>query len=124
MVDSEIFERWVGETVESLPPFFKDRIDNVLFVVEALPDPEVQAAHPGCLLGLYQGVPLTERSVWHTGPSFPDMITLYQVNIEAICKTEADIKRQIQETVLHEVGHYFGLSEAQMDAIEVEWLKR
>jgi len=122
MISQGLFERWVEETVESLPPFFRERIDNVLFVVEEQPDPELGFEDAGDLLGLYQGIPLPERSVWQENPIYPDVITLYKKNIEAICQTTAQIKRQIAETVLHELGHYFGLDETEMDAIEAQWL--
>src|SRR5574337_932583 len=117
MVSFEAFERWVEETIRSLPDFFKDRIDNVAFVIEDEPDSSVLEEHPRDLLGLYQGVPLPERSVWQDFPTLPDVITLYKKNIESICDDEAEAKRQIAQTVLHELGHYFGLSEEEMDVI-------
>lgn len=120
-VDRETFERWVNEAIEGLPPFFRERIDNVLFVVEDRPDPEIEAEHGGRLLGLYQGVPRPERSVWQAGVGTPDVITLYQRNIEAICPTAAEVKRQVYQTVLHELGHHFGLNEAELQAIEARW---
>lgn len=121
-VSPETFERWVGEAIDTLPVFFKGRIDNVLFVVEDTPDPEVGLEDSEGLLGLYQGVPLTQRSVWQDEPGYPDVITLYQKNIEAICQSSAQVQRQIAETVFHELGHYFGLDEDEMDAIEAQWL--
>jgi len=122
-IDRETFERWVGETVDALPPFFGDRIDNVLFVVEDVPPPEVESDFGEMLLGLYQGVPLPERTVWQTVMQ-PDVITLYQRNIESICRDRDEVRRQIQETVLHEVGHYFGLDEDELERIEAEWIDR
>jgi len=122
-VSLEVFERWVEETLRALPAFFRQRIDNVLFVVEDVPAPEVQRLHPGRLLGLYHGIPVPQRSLWHEGPTFPDEITLYKKNIEAVCRDEDELKRQIQQTVLHELGHYFGMDEAQMDAVEATWRK-
>jgi len=123
MVSDEAFDQWVAEAVESLPPFFKDRIENVIFVVEDKPDPDVEPEHPEDLLGLYQGVPLPERSVFEDGLPLPDVVTLYKNNIEAISADEAEVRRQIYETVFHEIGHYFGLDEDQMDAIEAEWAR-
>lgn len=121
MVSQAAFERWVEEAIESLPAFFRDRIQNVAFVVEDEPSPEVLEEHPRDLLGLYQGVPLPERSVWQDVPPLPDVITLYQKNIEAACRTPAEVKREIALTVMHELGHYFGLSEEEMDAVEAQW---
>jgi len=122
-VSQATFERWMEQTISDLPAFFKARIDNVLFVVEDVPDSEVQREHPQRLLGLYRGVPLPERSVWHQGPAYPDVITLYKRNIERICHDERELKRQIKQTVLHELGHYFGMDESQMDVVEANWLK-
>ncbi|HEY5596840.1 MAG TPA: metallopeptidase family protein [Candidatus Bipolaricaulota bacterium] len=121
MVSQATFERWVGEAIGSLPAFFTERIQNVAFVVEDVPSPEVLEEHPQDLLGLYQGVPLPERSVWQDLPPMPDVITLYQKNIESICRNQAEVKRQIALTVMHELGHYFGLSEEEMDAVETRW---
>lgn len=121
MVSQETFERWVEEAIGSLPAFFTERIQNVAFVVEDEPSPDVLEEHPQDLLGLYQGVPLPERSVWQDLPPMPDVITLYQKNIESICRTQAEVKRQIALTVMHELGHYFGLSEEEMEAVEARW---
>lgn len=117
-IDRETFERWVAEAVDDLPPFFRERIQNVLFVVEDRPPPELAGGRT--LLGLYQGVPLPQRTVWQDVGQ-PDVITLYQRNIEAICRTPAQVRRQVRETVLHEVGHYFGLDEDELQAIEEAW---
>lgn len=119
MVSQEQFDLWVNETIVDLPPFFKDRIENVLFVVEDKPDASVKFSDD--ILGLYEGIPLPERSVSQDGFIFPDVITLYKKNIEAISRNEDEIKQQIKETVWHELGHYFGLDENQMDEIERQW---
>ena len=69
------------------------------------------------LLGLYQGVPLTARGSWYgTMPVVPDKISLYQKNIEAQCSTEEEIEDKIYEVLLHEIGHYFGMSEDEIRA--------
>ncbi len=70
----------------------------------------------GLLLGVFEGVPATERSVW-TIPAAPSRIVLYQKNIEAVCSTEDEVREQVRLTVLHELGHYFGMTEDQLEDI-------
>jgi predicted Zn-dependent protease with MMP-like domain len=107
------FERLVWEAVESLPRFFQDRLQNVVIVVEDHPDPPDDT-----LLGLYHGVPLPERSVFSEQIQ-PDVIYIFQENIEALAGGDPDeIRRQIRITVIHEIGHYFGLDEDQLAALE------
>jgi predicted Zn-dependent protease with MMP-like domain len=65
------------------------------------------------LLGLYHGIPLTNRSVQHSG-TLPDRITIYKKNIEAYCDSRAEIVDQVRRTVLHEIGHHFGLGEGDL----------
>jgi len=65
------------------------------------------------LLGLYTGVPLSERSVWSSYP-MPDFIAIYQKNIERICRTDREIVDQVRKTVMHEIGHYFGMEEDEL----------
>jgi predicted Zn-dependent protease with MMP-like domain len=109
------FERLVWEAVESLPRFFQDRLQNVVIVVEDRPDPPDDT-----LLGLYHGVPLPERSVFSEQIQ-PDVISIFQKNIEAIAGGDPDeIRRQIRITVIHEIGHYFGLDEDQLAVLEDE----
>lgn len=78
--------------------------------MEDLPPKEMESQ--GLLLGLFHGVPRTEKSVFSS--SLPDRIFLYQRNIEAVCASEVELYRQIRATLLHEVGHYFGLSEHEL----------
>jgi len=66
------------------------------------------------LLGVFIGVPKTKKMPYHTAISLPDRIELYQKNIEALCHTPEEIKKQIQDTIKHEIGHYFGLSEREL----------
>jgi len=113
------FEELVGEAVASLPQFFKERLENVVIIVEDWPGPEIQERFRGRLLGLYHGVPRPQRTVWAQYPS-PDMIYIYRKNIEAICRTEEEIKAQVRETVIHEIGHYFGLTDADIEHLQRE----
>jgi len=109
---SERFTELAQQAVAALPPFFQEKLENVAIIVEDLPSPELAAEHPGqLLLGLYQGVPRSQRSVWNSYP-YPDVISIYQRNIEAICHSEQQIMQQVRQTVMHEIGHYFGFDEA------------
>jgi len=97
---------------------FTEKVDNVHIVVEDYPSEEELDRVGGkrdSLLGLYQGVPLPYRGTWYgAAPVVPDTITLYQKNIEAVCKDEAEIERRIVEVLFHELGHYFGMNEKQV----------
>ncbi len=104
------FEALVAQALNGLPRAFRKKLTNVAIIVEDLP-PE-GAECEGLLLGLFHGIPRTEKSVFFSSP--PDRIFLYQRNIEAICTSEAEVRRQIRTTLLHELGHYFGLSEDEL----------
>ena len=104
------FEALVREALHDLPKVFRDKLTNVAIIVEDLPPEELERR--GLLLGLFHGIPCTEKSVFYSSP--PDRIFLYQRNIEAACGSEAEVRRQVRATLLHEVGHYFGLSEEEL----------
>jgi predicted Zn-dependent protease with MMP-like domain len=106
-VDPERFEEMVGSALDSLPAEFADLMKNVAVVVEHGPGPRG-------LLGLYQGVPLTSRTTTGYAGVLPDKITIYQRAICAICSSEAEVVEQVRRTVIHEVGHYFGISDARL----------
>jgi predicted Zn-dependent protease with MMP-like domain len=115
------FERLVVEATALIPKRFRREMKNLAVVVEDEPAPELLAEleiePPDSLYGLYQGTPLTERT-WGFGNSLPDKISLFQKPIEEDCEDEDDIRSVIGETLIHEVGHYFGLSEEEIEAIE------
>jgi predicted Zn-dependent protease with MMP-like domain len=112
----ETFIKVVEEALDSLPQEFRSRIRNVAVLVEDLP-PNQLSPHAGqprkLLLGIFHGVPTTKKSVFDL-PRGPDHIVLYQKNIEAVCSTEAEVREQIRRTVIHELGHYFGMDENQL----------
>ena len=114
----EKFEDIADKVYDSLPKLFGDKIDNVHISVEDYPSEEMmQATHSGrtSLLGLYQGIPLNHRGTWYgTSPTTPDKIYLFQSNIEAVCKNDEEISHRIKEVLLHEIGHYFGMSESEI----------
>ncbi len=113
----EEFSQVVREALADLPSALETYMENVCVDVEDLPDAEACAAgesdDPRDLLGLYIGVPLTERSV-EDGPHLPDRIVLYQRNLESLCRSRKQLIREIRKTVFHEVGHHFGLDEDEL----------
>jgi predicted Zn-dependent protease with MMP-like domain len=106
-VDAAAFEQMVATALDSLPAEFATLIENVAVLVEHGPGPRG-------LLGLYEGVPLTRRTTTSYAGVLPDRITIYQRAICAICDTEAQVVEQVRRTVIHEVGHYFGISDERL----------
>ena|SRR3990167_8531303 len=102
------FERLVRRALATLPEEFRSRLENMVVVIEDEPPKNMRGT-----LGLYEGVPLTERSL--EAINLPDRITLFRRPIERACRTEKDIEAEVRLTVLHEVGHYFGLEESQLE---------
>ncbi|NQT46138.1 MAG: metallopeptidase family protein [Candidatus Omnitrophica bacterium] len=113
----EDFEALVAESIDELPEEFIGRFENIDFVVEDRPSKDLVARlglRSDCsILGLYHGVPLKRRTHYY-GAVLPDKITIYQKNIEIHCKTDGEIKHQIQKTVIHEVAHHFGMTEGEI----------
>ena len=93
--------------LDSLPPELGRAMSNVSIVFEDEP-PDGQP-----LLGLYQGVPLTRRTSGYAG-ALPDKITIFQGNLEAICRTDAEIREEVRKTVLHEIAHHFGIDDSRL----------
>lgn len=105
-VSGERFEELVSDALDSLPPEFASRMDNVALVVEdGTPD--------STLLGLYQGIPLTKRTLDYAGVA-PDQITIFRLPILSRSSSEAEVQEQVRRTVLHEVGHHFGISDRRL----------
>ena len=120
-MDRESFERLVARAVDDLPEEFLTRLENIDIVVEDRPTPD-QLLHLGLeqaetLLGLYEGVPQTERG-WHYGLVPPDKITIFQRSIEAKCRYGGNISAEIQRVVKHEIAHHFGISDARLKQLE------
>ncbi len=115
------FERLVTEAITLIPKRFRREMKNVALVVEDEPSlellEEMEIEPPDSLYGLYQGTPLTERGATF-GNTLPDRITLFQKPIEEDCEDEDEVRAVIGETLIHEVGHYFGLSEEEIEEIE------
>ena len=105
------FEEMVTAALDGMPEEFGKLMRNIAVTVENNPGPRG-------LLGLYQGVPLTSRTSQYGGV-LPDRITIYRLAICAICTTEQEVAVQVRRTVIHEIGHYFGLSDARLH--ELGW---
>ena len=115
------FERLVAEAVTLIPKRFRREMQNLALIVEDEPSPqllaEMEIEAPDSLYGLYQGTPLPERSSGY-GNHLPDVITIFQRPIEEDCDDEDEVRAAVGETLIHEVGHYFGLSEEEIEEIE------
>ncbi len=115
------FEKLVAEAITLIPKRFRREMTNIAVVVEDEPSAELleemEIEPPDSLYGLYQGTPLTERT-WGYGNALPDRVTLFKTIIEEDCDTDDDVRDAIAETLIHEVGHYFGLSEEEIEEIE------
>ncbi len=117
----EEFQVVVEEAIDQLPDEFRDHLKNVEVVIQDWPDSyqkskmkqKYATERKFILLGLYEGVPLKHRSVFQT-PGLPDRITLFRKTIEQYCSTHEEMVDQIQRTFLHEIGHYFGLSDKRL----------
>jgi len=105
------FEEMVEAALDGLPERLGRLMSNVAVMVQHEPGP------PG-LLGLYEGIPLTSRTTGYAGV-LPDRITIYRLAICAVCQTEDDVIDQVRRTVVHEVGHHFGISDARLS--ELGW---
>jgi predicted Zn-dependent protease with MMP-like domain len=117
--DRETFEALVDDAIEDLPQDIRNWLDNVAIVVGERPTRE-QLAEAGLhrgdlLLGLYVGVPRTRRGFTY-GEVVPDKIVIFQQPIEQICRTPDEIREQVRRTVLHEIGHHFGMDEGELRA--------
>jgi predicted Zn-dependent protease with MMP-like domain len=117
----EVFERLVADALSGIPRRFRDAMTNIAISVQDEPSRallrEMEIEPPDTLFGLYQGTPLTERR-WDHGNSLPDRILLFQGPHEREAEDEDDLIASIGETLIHEIGHYFGLSEEEIEEIE------
>ncbi|KPK64724.1 hypothetical protein AMJ83_00590 [candidate division WOR_3 bacterium SM23_42] len=110
-MERDKFTELVREALDSLPSIFRKKLKNIQVVVED--EPVAQNS----LLGLYQGVPFKHRGIWY-GNVLPDRITLFKKNIERVSRTEDEIKDWIDKVLIHEIGHYFGFSEADLHRLD------
>jgi predicted Zn-dependent protease with MMP-like domain len=119
-LDSTRFENLVDQAIESLPEEFQERMDNVDIIIADYPTRTQQKrsdrAKGEVILGLYEGVPLTERTTNYT-MMMPDKISIFQKNIEAIFHDDAEIVKEIRRVVLHEIAHHFGIDDDRLDEL-------
>jgi predicted Zn-dependent protease with MMP-like domain len=123
-VTREAFTVLVEEALREIPRRFRDEMKNVAVVVEDEPPDhildEMEIGPDDSLFGLYQGTPLPERG-WGYGNNLPDGISIYQFPIEDACEDDDEIRECVAETVIHEFGHYFGMSEEEIEEIEEKY---
>ena len=116
-ITNQEFMRLVHQTYIDMPPNVAQRLDNVDVVVEEWPRSDVQNLTTGdeSLLGVYHGVPLTERE--GGDPMLPDLIVIYRQPILRSCSTRTEAEHEIKVTLWHEIGHYLGMSEDDLDRL-------
>ncbi|MCY3880711.1 MAG: metallopeptidase family protein [Chloroflexi bacterium] len=116
-MEREHFRELVREALDSLPRELMARVHNVEIVIEWRPTAQDRRAAGlgpgGTLLGLYHGIPLTDRGE-NYNLVLPDKISIYQGPIESICRTDDEVREQVRTTVLHEIGHYFGIDDERL----------
>jgi predicted Zn-dependent protease with MMP-like domain len=125
-MDRHAFEKLVEKSLERLPKKFKHKLRNIMVEVEDRPASELlddMGIESGTLFGLYQGVPLTERD-WNFGNALPDRIVIYQRPIESAAASPEEIEEIVLDTVVHEIGHYFGFDDDELYDIEDEKVKK
>ena len=118
-VTPEEFERLVADALDSIPAPLASQLDNVAVVVEDWPRPDQLPARGGTLLGLYEGVPLTRRGPMSYAGAVPDRITIFRGPLCARASDRSALAHDVRVTVLHEVGHYFGISDERLH--ELGW---
>lgn len=107
------FEEVVGEALDEVPEELLEMLENVVFLVED------ESPNPGEeLLGLYEGVPRTERSEWG-GAVLPDRITIYRLPTLRMCRSVEEVREEVAITVVHEIAHHYGISEQRLH--ELGW---
>jgi len=118
-MDRTRFEVLVEESLRDIPARFKRLLANIAVVVEPEPSAEIyrqlgKSPGRGLIMGLYHGVPFPHRGPYY-GNTPPDVISIYQLPIETICRSDEEIKNKVREVVIHEIGHYFGLTDDEME---------
>jgi len=113
----EEFSELVTKAIAEVPDFARKYLEDVVVDIESMPSraecARLGLRNPRALLGLYHGTPRTKRSIEHA-QMMPDHISIYQENIERICRTREEVVEQVRKTVLHEIGHHFGLDEEDL----------
>jgi predicted Zn-dependent protease with MMP-like domain len=119
-MEVERFSELVDEAIASIPEDFRSKLENIVIQILPLATPRLyQSRNPWGLLGLYQGVPYQGRGPWYGGV-LPDRILIFQQPIERLARTAAAVRKLVRQVVIHEVGHYFGLSDEELRRLEAE----
>ncbi len=115
----KVFERLVREAVASLPEELKDQLENVAMIIEENPpvQPFFEEERGEDLLGLYHGIMKKDRGLGY-GNVLPDQIIIYRGPLERMSSTLEDLRENVRQTVVHEIGHYFGLDEEELRRLE------
>lgn len=125
-MDRPSFEKIVTRSLQRLPGKFRKKLHNIVIEIEDQPPQGLlddMGISSGTLFGLYQGVPLTERE-WNYGNALPDRIVIYQKVIERAASSDDEIEEIVLDTVVHEIGHYFGFDDDTLHSIEDEKRRR
>lgn len=118
-VSEDVFESLVADALDSIPEELAEELHNVAVVVEDWPTSEQLDGRPGTLLGLYEGIDATHRSPLNYAGVMPDRITIFRGPLCARARDVDELAEQVRVTVLHEVGHYFGIDDERLD--ELGW---
>ena len=122
-VSRDEFERMVGDALDEIPDALADELQNVAVMVDDWPTREqlelAEVSRGGTLLGLYEGIPLTERGPLSYSGVAPDRITIFQGPLSRRARDVDELAAEVRVTVLHEVGHYFGMDDARLH--ELGW---
>lgn len=120
-MDRKRFEEIVSRSLEDLPEWFAEKLDNIAVVVEDEPPQsvlrEMRVPRGTTLFGLYRGIPLDKRGFYY-GNVLPDRVSIYMGPILRNCADEKEVAETVRETVMHEIGHYFGLSDEELKRLE------
>ena len=121
-MEIEQFSELVDEAIASIPEDFRSKLDNIAIQIQPIASPQLfshLSKNPWGLLGLYQGVPYAGRGPWY-GSVLPDRILIFQKPIERLARSAAEARKLVRRVVIHEVGHYFGLSDDELRRLEAE----
>ncbi|MGQ9678848.1 MAG: metallopeptidase family protein [bacterium] len=121
-MDQQEFLALVEDVVKNLPEFFRTRIHNLNVMVMPLAPPDLAenlGRDPWSILGVYQGVPFNRRGPFY-GNVLPDTIVIFQQPIQALCQSEEELRELVRRVTVHEIGHYFGLSDDELYRLEKE----
>jgi predicted Zn-dependent protease with MMP-like domain len=118
-VDRKRFEELVADALDSIPAVLGQQVENVVVMVEDWPTPQQLGGRRGTLLGLYEGIALTRRSPLSYAGAMPDRITIFKGPISSLARTDEQLVHLVNTTVIHEMAHHFGISDARLD--ELGW---